>query len=182
MAGLATPNRLGWPARDGARPRYDIAASWGGTVIVQGSHGANEVEQRPNKTLKRRMDQINDFVDERQKAWCIQCGERLKGRWTPTGTTCRPRLSCAGPTRRTFPSSTPASPATMRFSADEEYLRLFLQCVLAGFTDPEHSAVARDQLDPAVARGCQGRARVTAAQETAREDRAIKEGVPDDWR
>ena len=88
------------------------------------------------------MDQINDFVDERQKEWCIQCGAGLG-----EVDTNRDHVPSKAVLRKPYPENLPVVDTCVAcnsgFSADEEYLRLFLHCVLTGSTDPEHHADAK---------------------------------------
>ena len=91
------------------------------------------------------MDPIERFVDRRQQSWCIQCGARIGEVETDEDHV---------PSKCLLRKPRPADPPLVRvckgcnngFSADEEYLFLFLNCVLAGSTDPE------SQDDPRVGR------------------------------
>ena len=82
------------------------------------------------------MDQIDEFVDERQKSWCIQCGT-----WIGDVDTNRDHVPSKVLLRKPYPENLPVVEACIAcnsgFSADEEYLNLFLHCVLTGSTDPE---------------------------------------------
>ena len=82
------------------------------------------------------MDYIDEFVDKRQKSWCIQCGA-----WICEVDTNKDHVPSKALLRKPYPESLPvvATCATCNngFSADEEYLSLFLHCVLVGSTDPE---------------------------------------------
>jgi len=82
------------------------------------------------------MDRIEDFVDERQKSWCIQCGA-----WIGDVETSEDHLPSKVLLREPRPANVPVvticAACNNGFSADEEYLSLFLHCVLAGSTDPE---------------------------------------------
>ena len=88
------------------------------------------------------MDQINEFVDERQKAWCIQCGAGIGDVDTN-----RDHVPSKAVLRKPYPANLPVVNTCVDcnngFSPDEEYLRLFLHCVLTGSTDPEHHADAK---------------------------------------
>ena len=85
------------------------------------------------------MDRIDEFVDERQKSWCIQCGA-----WTADVETNRDHVPSKALLREPYPEHLPFVETCVAcnsgFSADEEYLSLFLHCVLAGSTDPEQHA------------------------------------------
>jgi hypothetical protein len=82
------------------------------------------------------MDEIEEFVDERQKSWCIHCGERLAGLKTnrdhvPTKTLLR------APYPPNLPVVEVCSNCNESFSLDEQYLVGFLGAVLAGSTAPD---------------------------------------------
>lgn len=85
------------------------------------------------------MDRIEEFVDERQKSWCIQCGA-----WVADVDTNRDHVPSKALLRKPYPEHLPFVETCVAcnsgFSADEEYLSLFLHCVLAGSTDPEQHA------------------------------------------
>ena len=91
------------------------------------------------------MDPIEEFVDERQKSWCIHCGA-----WIAEVKTDEDHVPSKALLRKPHPAHLPVvricTVCNNGFSADEEYLFLFLNCVLAGSTDPDR------QLDPRVAR------------------------------
>ena len=91
------------------------------------------------------MDYINEFVDERQKSGCIQCGA-----WIGEVDTNRDHVPSKALLREPYLENLPVVATCITcnngFSADEEYLSLFLHCVLAGSTDPE------SQDDPRVLR------------------------------
>ena len=82
------------------------------------------------------MDCIDEFVDERQKSWCIQCGA-----WICEVDTNKDHVPCKALLRKPHPENLPVvetcTTCNNGFSADEEYLSLFLHCVLLGSTDPE---------------------------------------------
>ena len=88
------------------------------------------------------MDQINEFVDERQKAWCIQCGA-----WIEEVDTNRDHVPSKVFLRKPYPENLPVVVTCVAcnngFSPDEEYLHLLLHCVLTGSTDPEQHPDAK---------------------------------------
>lgn len=88
------------------------------------------------------MDRIEEFVDERQKSWCIQCGALIGGVETSED-----HVPSKGLLRKPRPANLPVvnicTPCNNGFSADEEYLFLFLNCVMAGTTDPAKHTDAR---------------------------------------
>lgn len=95
------------------------------------------------------MDEIKEFVDERQKSWCIHCG-----RWIDLLDTNRDHVPSRGLLLDPYPKNLPVVQICKRcnesFSLDEEYLIAFLNCVLAGSTDPE------DQQNPRARRRLSG--------------------------
>lgn len=108
------------------------------------------------------MDEIADFSDDRNKAWCVHCGAVLAGTviskdHVPTKTLLR----------EPFPANLPIIPVcsacNQGFSASEQYLVAFLGCVLAGTTDPSrqvHPPAARILAYNSELRGRIERARV----------------------
>jgi hypothetical protein len=80
------------------------------------------------------MNKIEEFSDERQKAWCIYCGEHLGSSETNQDHIPSKTLLIAP-----YPEHHPIIEVCKRcnsgFSADEEYFALFLEAVLAGSTD-----------------------------------------------
>lgn len=89
------------------------------------------------ENVKRRMDYIEEFVDERQKSWCIQCSA-----WIGHVDTNRDHVPSKALLRKPYPENLPVVETCVacnsKFSKDEEYLSLFLRCVLTGSTDPAH--------------------------------------------
>ncbi len=85
------------------------------------------------------MEYIDEFVDERQKSWCIQCGA-----WIGEVDTNKDHVPSKGLLRKPYPDNLPVvatcTACNSGFSTDEEYLSLFLHCVLVGSTDPERHA------------------------------------------
>lgn len=94
------------------------------------------------------MGPLEDFSDERWKAWCIHCGATT---WDA------PFNEDHVPSRALLDRPLPDYPPTVaicaacnnRLSVDEEYLRVFLCCVMSGTCDPDelerrgHDKVAR---------------------------------------
>ena len=82
------------------------------------------------------MDYINEYVDERQKSWCIQCGAGIG-----EVDTSRDHVPSKGLLRKPYPDNLPViaicTTCNNGLSPDEEYLSLFLYCVLVGSTNPE---------------------------------------------
>jgi hypothetical protein len=82
------------------------------------------------------MDQIEEFVDERQKSWCIHCGGSIAERECN-----RDHVPSKGLLRQPYPDNLPVvqvcKVCNQGFALDEEYVIAFLGCVLAGSTDPD---------------------------------------------
>jgi hypothetical protein len=81
------------------------------------------------------MDQIEDFSDERQKAWCIHCGG-----WISNLKTNRDHVPTKALLRKPYPANFPVVQVCVacnsKFSSDEEYLAAFLGAVVSGSTEP----------------------------------------------
>jgi hypothetical protein len=86
------------------------------------------------------MDQIQAFVDERQKSWCIHCGK-----WITDLETDRDHVPSKCLLRKPYPANLPVvevcKPCNNEYSLDEEYLIAFLGSVLAGTTEPERQTI-----------------------------------------
>lgn len=100
---------------------------------------AKAARQKAESVLER----IDEFVDERQKSWCIHCARMLAGLETnedhvPT------KSLLAKPRPHHLPVVTICRECNNGFSRDEQYAVTFLSCVLSGSTDPErqHNASA----------------------------------------
>lgn len=91
------------------------------------------------------MHQIHDFVDQRQKSWCIHCGgwiARLKSN--------RDHVPSKAFLESPYPSKLPTVDVCITcnssFSTDEEYFVALLGAALAGSTEPSrqsHATAAR---------------------------------------
>ena len=85
------------------------------------------------------MDQIEECGDERQKSWCIHCGG-----WIAELDTNRDHVPSKSLLREPYPANLPVvevcATCNEGFSLDEEYLVVFLNCVLAGSTEPGRCA------------------------------------------
>jgi hypothetical protein len=91
------------------------------------------------------MDQVSEFVDERQKTWCIHCGEWIAGLETS-----RDHVPSKSLLYEPYPKNLPVvqicKPCNNGFARDEEYVAAFLGAVLTGSTEPErqgHPGAAR---------------------------------------
>ncbi len=81
------------------------------------------------------MDNIIEFVDERQRCWCIHCGE-----WIAQVERNRDHAPSKSLLQKPYPENLPVvqvcKNCNSSFSRDEEYLAAFLGAVLTGTTDP----------------------------------------------
>ena len=88
------------------------------------------------------MERIEEFVDERQKELCIYCGALLVAVETN-----KDHVPSKGLLLKPHPENLPVvrvcKGCNSDFSVDEEYLFLFLRCVLAGTTNPDDHRDAR---------------------------------------
>ena len=109
------------------------------------------------------MRPVEEFVDERQKAWCVHCGSVLA-----RSDVNRDHVPSKTLLDRPLPPHVPqvevCAACNSGFSKDEEYLSVFLSCVLAGSAAPEaqHNA----SIGRALARRPSLRARLEAAAST----------------
>ena len=107
------------------------------------------------------MDQIEEFVDERQKAWCVHCGG-----WLANLRTNRDHIPSrnllSSPLPENLPVMSVCADCNNGFSADEAYVVAFLSSVLSGSTEPDrqHSASAARSL----AKNAGLRARIDASR------------------
>jgi hypothetical protein len=103
------------------------------------------VERAPSDTRSRfifgsaglrcPMQEIEEFVDERNKSWCIHCGWWLTQ--LDTNEDHVPSKSfLQKPHPHHLPVVTVCKPCNSGFSRDEQYFVAFLSSVLAGSTDP----------------------------------------------
>lgn len=90
------------------------------------------------------MDHIEEFVDQRQKGWCVHCAS-----WIGEVESNRDHVPSRSLLRKPYPENLPTVPVCKScnegFSSDEEYLAAFLGCVLTGSTDPERQDNPRAQ-------------------------------------
>lgn len=91
------------------------------------------------------MDQVEEFVDERHKGWCVHCAA-----WIDEVESNRDHVPSKSLLRKPYPENLPTvnvcKSCNERFSGDEEYFAAFIGCVLSGSTDPDR------QRDPRVRR------------------------------
>lgn len=101
------------------------------------------------------MQKIEEFVDERQKSWCIHCARSLAGLDTSEDHVPSKSL-LTKPRPHHLPIVTICKECNTGFSLDEQYAVTFLSCVLAGSTDPErqsNASATRALTDSAALRG-----------------------------
>jgi hypothetical protein len=83
------------------------------------------------------MDQIPEFVDQRQKSWCIYCSKWL----SDAKATNRDHVPTKSFLRLPLPENLPVievcSECNESFSADEQYMLAFLGAVISGSTAPD---------------------------------------------
>ena len=83
------------------------------------------------------MDHIEEFVDERQRGWCIHCGGSVRELAVN-----RDHVPSKSLLRRPYPANLPVvtvcKACNKGFSLDEEYLSAFLGCAISGSSDTEH--------------------------------------------
>jgi hypothetical protein len=91
------------------------------------------------------MEHITEFVDERQKSWCIHCTRPLV-----TVETNRDHVPTKSLLHKPYPRNLPVVEVCMEcnngFSSDEQYFVAFLSAVMTGSTDPDsqyHPGAAR---------------------------------------
>jgi hypothetical protein len=87
------------------------------------------------------MERIEEFVDDRQKSWCIHC-TRWLSEIEATEDHVPTKSLLAKPRPHHLPVVTICRECNNGFSRDEQYTVAFLSCVLAGSTDPERQGNA----------------------------------------
>lgn len=89
------------------------------------------------------MEKIEEFIDERQKSWCLLCAKTLADLETSEDHVPTKSL-LAKPRPHNLPVVTICHKCNNGFSLDEQYAVTFLSCVLCGSTNPEqqHNASA----------------------------------------
>jgi hypothetical protein len=82
------------------------------------------------------MDVIEEFVDERQKSWCLHCSG-----WIAALAANRDHVPSKSLLRKPYPANLPVIPVCKScntgFSLDEEYFSALLGAALSGTTEPE---------------------------------------------
>lgn len=83
---------------------------------------------------------FNDYADDRQKQWCVHCGNSIEGQ-----TASREHVPTKGlllePLPEQYPVLTVCHSCNEGHSLDEEYLIAFLSSVLSGSTDPKEQKI-----------------------------------------
>jgi hypothetical protein len=87
------------------------------------------------------MQRTEEFVDDRQKSWCIHCARSLAG--LDTNDDHVPSKSLLSkPRPHHLPVVTICKECNTNFSLDEQYAVTFLSCVLSGSSAPEQQSNA----------------------------------------
>ena len=101
---------------------YGITAAWGGRVSSSG-HSIS-------------MEQVEEFIDSRNKGFCVHCGE-----WIGTTESNKDHVPTKGLLNPPYPENLPVVEVCKQcnggFSSDEEYLIAFLGSMLSGSTRPD---------------------------------------------
>src|SRR5882672_8326327 len=88
------------------------------------------------------VDEIEEFVDERHKGWCVHCATGIHQVESN-----RDHVPSKSLLRKPYPENLPTvdvcKPCNQKFSADEEYFAAFIGCVLSGSTDPDRQQNSR---------------------------------------
>ncbi|MGE0465314.1 MAG: hypothetical protein AB7P44_02570 [Steroidobacteraceae bacterium] len=116
------------------------------------------------------MDEIEEFVDDRQKTWCIHCGSVLADLVVN-----RDHVPSRSLLLEPYPENLPligvCKPCNEGFSLDEEYLIAFLGSVLVGSTEPARQSI------PVAARVLARSERLRARIERSKAEYATRDGV-----
>ncbi|WP_147277386.1 hypothetical protein [Rhodovulum sp. 12E13] len=92
------------------------------------------------------MEHIEDFSDERHKAWCIQCGKTLS---SVQGASNKDHVPSQCMLDKEAPENLPevriCRECNTGFSSDEEYFVAFLGSVISGNADPKGQALKRSE-------------------------------------
>jgi hypothetical protein len=81
------------------------------------------------------MDEIKEFSDERDKAWCVHCGRPLASLKASRDHVPTKTLLCP-PYPANLPIVMVCDDCNQGFAKDEQYLVAHLSAALAGTTDP----------------------------------------------
>jgi hypothetical protein len=111
--------------------------------------------------FRRAMKQIGEFVDERQKTWCVHCGRGL-GRADVSQDHVPSKSLLIAPYPKNLPRIAVCKQCNEGFSLDEEYMIALLSSVLSGTTDPQRQFIPSAAC--ALARSEKLRERVERAQ------------------
>lgn len=116
-------------------------------------------------------DPIEEFVDERQKSWCVHCGA-----WIDAVASNFDHAPSKALLREPHPANLPVVRVCVACnsgnSLDEEYFATFLGCVLAGSTDPDA------QLDSRIARTLRRSPKLRSRIEAAKKAVPAADGLP----
>lgn len=131
---------------------------------------SGEALPRRNQARSRRniqwMDQIREFLDERARprisGICLFCGCTFTDRGGRTDDHVPSKVLLRKPYPPNLSTVDACQKCNNGFSADEQYVRTFLSCVLAGSTEPDH------QSDPKAGKALARSLRLRAQMERAR--------------
>ncbi|WEF24780.1 hypothetical protein [Paracoccus sp. S3-43] len=118
------------------------------------------------------MEKFGDYGDDRQKGFCVHCGDRTESMdHAPS------KVFLDLPHPPHMPSLPSCRECNNGFSADEEYVACFTECIICGTSDPE--LLSRDKVKRAMRRNGSLRARIERAH---RESKAASGGTIHVWR
>ena len=119
-----------------------------------------------------------EFFDDRQKTWCIHCSRNLFEVEADSD-----HVPSKSLLRKPYPPNLPTiqvcEVCNREFSLDEEYLFLFLKCVLAGTTDPEEHDDPKAQRALARSGGLRARIESSRVANESLGDRAAPSWTPE---
>ena len=115
------------------------------------------------------MDEIGEFVDERQKSWCIHCGKFLVDLKTN-----RDHVPTKTLLHEPYPENLPVVKICIEcnegFSKDEQYFVAFLGSVISGSTEPD------SQSNPSARRTLQRNEKLKSRIERAKQEYRTPDG------
>lgn len=106
------------------------------------------------------MEKLRNYGDRRQTGFCVHCGGS-----TETKDHAPSKIFLDLPYPTDLPTLPCCAPCNGSFSQDEEYLGVFIDCVLSGTTDP--SRVAREKSRKSLANNESLRARIERSKKEA---------------
>jgi len=106
------------------------------------------------------MDQLPNYGDRRQTGFCAYCGGS-----TETRDHAPSRIFLDKPHPDYLPVVPCCEPCNQSFSADEEYLAAFVECLICGATEPDR--ISRDKIRSALANNPRLRERIELSRHEA---------------